>query len=109
MAIEWPSSLPDIAFCSSHCVTIVLDIGCCDRKRENLRQFFFFKNLSTFFKKKILVFQGRSFVVSGEMLSEGAEASGTVDCCLMFVCDEAHVISSLLRTRKSVCINGDFC
>jgi len=110
-AIKWPSSLPDIAFCSSHCVTIVLDIRCqwVDRKRENLRQSFFFcKNWSTFFKEKFLIFQGRSFVLCGEMLSEGAGASGTVDCCLMFVCDEAHVTSTLLRTRISIYINWDF-
>jgi len=58
-----------------------------------------------FFKEKFLMFQGRSFVVCGEMLSEGAGASGTLDCWLMFVCDEAHMTATLLRTRISLCIN----
>jgi hypothetical protein len=85
-AIKWPSSLPDIVFCSSHCVTIVFDVRWpwVDSKRENLRQYFFFgKNLSTIFKEKLLIFQGKSFVVCGEMLSEGAGANWTVDCWLM--------------------------
>jgi hypothetical protein len=52
-AIKWPSSLPDIVFCSSHCVTIVFDVRWqwVDRKRENSRQslFFFLQEFKYYF------------------------------------------------------------